>query len=228
MKLKVLIAALVIGALGAAVAFAAPPPGTHGKRHNSGLLGPSGPSGPHGKGHGQGNAGPVGASGPTGPSGPHGKGHHFGNGPLGPTGPSGPHGRGHGHENAGPTGASGPKGPTGASGASGASGPHGNKCPPKAVVLKGTLNADVGSGTTVSITVTGGNAAGQKLKGQTVNISTPNTTPVATGASGPSTVASLHKGDKILVLIKENCTTGKTPTAAALGAVTQKKIVKLP
>ena len=184
MKLKVLIAALVIGALGAAVAFAAPPPGTHGKSHNTGLLGPSGPSGPHGKGHG--------------------------------------------HENAGPTGASGPKGPTGASGASGASGPHGNKCPPKAVVLKGTLNADVGSGTTVSITVTGGNAAGQKLKGQTVNISTPNTTPVATGASGPSTVASLHKGDTILVLIKENCTTGKTPTAAALGAVTQKKIVKLP
>jgi hypothetical protein len=218
-KLKVLLGALVIGALGAAVALAAPPPG---KKHNNnnnvlGATGPSGPSGPHGKGHHFGSNGTLGASGPSGPSGPHGKGHHFGsNGTLGASGPSGPHGKNHGHENAGPKGASGPSGASGASGPSGVSGAngpktntttHGNKptCVPQvALVVFGTAKADAGSNF-LSLNVTGGNHFAKLLFGSsptTLNVNTTSSTKVTTASGESSTLTSIKNGDRALVLYK--------------------------
>jgi hypothetical protein len=237
-RLKAIFGALVIGAVGAAVAFAAPPSGNHGNGQNAGVFGASGPSGPHGnRGQGHGNAGTL--NGPSGPSGPHGnKGQGHGNaGAEDVSGPSGPRGNnGHGHGNAGTEDVSGPSGPrgkgkghnegaTGAGGLagveneSGPSGPHGGKpsCVPQVtLVIKGT---SAGDGSVSIDNVTGGNHFAKLLLNNTstVNISTgPNTQVTVNGNA--SNAGSIKKGDHLLETFRvcKSDITGKSTNVASV------------
>jgi hypothetical protein len=174
-KLKAFVGALVVGALGAAVAFAAPPPG----------------KGPH-----------------------------------------------HGSTTTGSTSTSSVTAATTTTTTT-----HGNKpaCTPQvAVVVKGTASADVGTSSTVSLNVTGGNHFAKLLfhnnTTTSLSLNTTSSTQVTTASGGASTLSSIKKGDRVLAMYKlcRSSITGSSVNVASASALSSflsgkspKKVVDL-
>jgi hypothetical protein len=86
--------------------------------------------------------------------------------------------------------------------------------PQVAVIVRGTASADVGSSSTVSLTVTGGNHFAKLLFANTaLSVNTTSKTQVTTASGKASPLSAIDKGERVLAMYKvcRSSITGKSP-----------------